>query len=516
MYIYAIHGDNDLTYDGYLVLTRAIGADPSDRNGENFRRFGHECIVRLNYGYGDEGTIPAPNKYADFAQRVAHYVKASLGCHRWIIGNEPNVAWERPGGQPITPAQYAECYTLCRDAIHALQFHNADQVLVAPIGPWNVDTEYPGNPSGDWVRYFDDVQYELGVNGCDGFALHTYVREQHPRSVVSPARMDAPFEHYHSDFRTYWDWMAAILPRFQGLPCYITEMCVAGKPWENINTGVVRAAYDEIDGWNALRPDRPIHCLALYRWQFDQWELWNKLEVHEDFYDAVAQGYTWPQTTEPPEESMLRNPSFEGEWYNQGAAELRLPVGWAAEFQEGNDPYKRPEIQPNQEFSTDGDYSIRAFPPAHSRGFYGIYQDVDAQPGQWYRFSADVRAESEPPGKLGVFVGIQPWGGSVFHRQMIWGKEIVNSQPWTRLEVYAQAFGGRIRVAMGADNEFATRNNTTWWDNAQLELWDCDGGTPPVEPPEPGECAYNEDRLVERIADAVRYELDNTRLGPNE
>jgi hypothetical protein len=34
--LYSVHGDNDLTYKGgYLVLTRAIGHDPNDRNGEN-------------------------------------------------------------------------------------------------------------------------------------------------------------------------------------------------------------------------------------------------------------------------------------------------------------------------------------------------------------------------------------------------------------------------------------------------------------------------------------------------
>lgn len=207
---------------------------------------------------------------------------------------------------------------------------------------------------------------------------------------------------------------------------------------------------------------------------------------------------------------MLQNPSFEQGWYNQTPdGILVLPEGWAAEYQEGDHPYKRPEIKPNQEFTTDGSYSIRAFPPAHSRGFYGIYQDVEVEQGKWYRFSADVRSVSDPPGKLGVFVGIQPWGGSIFHRQMIWGEELVNSQEWTRIECIAQAFGGRIRVAMGADNEFATRNNTTFWDSAALELWECDGGTEPGPDPEP---EPGEDVDYNLIRQIVREELDKTRL----
>lgn len=204
---------------------------------------------------------------------------------------------------------------------------------------------------------------------------------------------------------------------------------------------------------------------------------------------------------------MLQNPSFEEGWHSQDPQGiLVMPDHWTAEYQEGNDPYKRPEIKPNQEFVTDGDYSVRAFPPAHSRGFYGIWQEIETTPGQWYKFSADVRIESSPPGKLSAMVGIQPWGGSVFHRQMIWGEEIVNSHDWTRIECVAQAFGGRIRVAMGADNEFATSNNTTWWDNAALEKWECTTTPPePPEPPEPpGECLID----YQRIGAIVGAELD--------
>jgi hypothetical protein len=234
-YLYGVHGDNVLDYEGWLVLTRGIGADPDDRNGENFQRFRHTKIVRLNNGYGDQGTIPAPDKYEDFARRCANFVEMSPGCSRWIIGNEPNLEIERPGGMPIAPAMYAECFTLCRDAIKALQFHSGDQVLVAAVGPWNDKTKYPTNLSGDWIRYFEDVQYDLGVNGCDGFAIHTYAREQTPESVTSNDRMGAPFEMYHNGFRTYMDWMAAVLPRFQGLPVYLTEFCIAGKSWQDIS-----------------------------------------------------------------------------------------------------------------------------------------------------------------------------------------------------------------------------------------------------------------------------------------
>jgi hypothetical protein len=503
--IAAFHGDNTLSYEpGWLVLTRELGADPTDRNGENFRRFPHRKIVRLNHGYGDQGTIPLPDRYADFATRCMHFVEFSAGCSRWIIGNEPNMEVERPEGVPITPERYAECYTLCREAIRSLKYNTGDQVLLAAIAPWNVQT-------GDWIEYFERIQHVLPAGGCDGFIIHAYWREQTATSVTSSTKMQPPHEDRFWSFRHYMNWMAAILPKFQGLPVYLTEMCTAGEAWENVDTGCVQAAYAEIDGWNRLSPDRAISCAALYRWKGDKWAIDDKPMVHQDFYAAVARGYTVPadgNPTEPPEEDMLQNPSFEEGWYQQGGEpRLTLPDHWVAEYLEGGDPWYRPEIKPNEEFTTDGQFSIRAFQPEHSQGFFGIYQELDAVPGQWYKFSADVRLESKPPGELAGFAGIQPWGASIFERQMIWGKETQVQIEWQRVEVIAQAFGNRIRVAMGATSKWATRNNTTWWDNAKLELYDCDGGgtEPPVEPPEPGECNFD----LQAILNGVQGIVDN-------
>jgi hypothetical protein len=509
--LYAIHGGNSLDYDGWVVLTRGIGRDPNDQGGENFKRFRQVPIVRLNHGYAPWGTIPRPEHYADFAQRCANFVRASAGCSRWIIGNEMNHEQERPDGQPITPGMYAECFTQCRDAIRGVRFHNGDQVLVGAVAPWNAQTRYAGNPSGDWIRYFEDVQHELGVNGCDGFALHTYARAQTPAAVVSPARMGPPFEMYHNGFRTYWDWMNAILPRLQGLPCYITETN-AIEAWLDANTGFVTAAYDEIDGWNSLFPDRPILCLALYRWEFDRWAFRDKYHVHADFYNAVERGYAWPQKTDPPmEDDMLKNPSFEEDWHEQGAGELVLPDEWTLEYVDGDHPWcgpqgKRPEVKPNQEHVTDGQLSIRAFPPAHSRGMFGIWQEVEVEAGQWYTFAAQVRIESKPPGEMAAFVGIQPWGTGLFERQMIWGKETQVIGEWQTVAVTAQAFGNRIRVAMGANNKWPTQNNTVWWDNCIMERWECNGGIEPPNPPQNGECNFSE----EGVRKVVREELDRT------
>jgi len=309
--VYAIHGENDLEYPGWEIRTEELGHDPTHRGGTDYRHARHEPIARLNNGYGNRGTIPEPQHYEAFAQRAANFVAASEGCTRWIIGNEPNVLWERPNGRPIAPTDYARCYNLCRAAIKALPGHADDEVLIAAVGPWNNQTTYAGNEAGDWIVYFADVQ--RAVAGLDGIALHTYSQHgQTPEGVATNAKMRAPFTHRTYGFQTYREWMDAILPRYRGLPVYITETN-AGGPWRDENTGFVQRAYQEIFTWNKAHPDRAIWCLALYRWQTDKWIIRDKSSVIADFREAVACGYTRPGLVEPQPEPPVVEPPGESE-----------------------------------------------------------------------------------------------------------------------------------------------------------------------------------------------------------
>ena len=168
---------------------------------------GYGIIVRLNHGYEPNGTIPRSSRYRDFSRRVANFVAASRGCHIWIIGNEMNFSVERPGvsldwsstpthrraGEVILPKMYAACYTLCRNAIKALAGHGADQVITGAVAPWNIQTAYAGNPSGDWVQYQADLLAELGPSGCDGISIHAYTHGGDPSLIHTDAFMDPPF-----------------------------------------------------------------------------------------------------------------------------------------------------------------------------------------------------------------------------------------------------------------------------------------------------------------------------------
>lgn len=305
-FIYAVHdrgGAHILKGKGWVVVSEAIGDGANDWSTASYRELADQglgVIVRLNFGYNPKGTIPVVERYPHFAARCGNFVEKSDGCHIWIIGNETNLAAERPGGkdgQVISPTMYAICYRQCRREIRSRQGHENDQVLVAAVGPWNAETK-------GWIEYFRDVLWELNVDRVHGFqlegiALHTYSRGADPASVTAETMMGAPFEHRRSSFRSYVDFMEAIPAWARSLPVYITE-ANQNAPWQNRDTGWVQAAYAEINRWNKGLGHQQIRCLALYRWaKYDRWFMDGKSGVLDDLKLAQGYGYKWGAHPEP-------------------------------------------------------------------------------------------------------------------------------------------------------------------------------------------------------------------------
>jgi cell division protein FtsB len=331
-YLYGIHdpgGEHLMAAGGargWILFTEELGSDPKDTRGADYSRWANEgygILVRLNNGYEPNGTIPHSSRYADFSRRVANFVRASKGCHIWIIGNETNFAVERPGvaldwssnpprivstGEVILPAMYARCYTLCRNAIKALPGRAADQVITAAVAPWNAQTVYPGNPNGDWVKYQTDLLAELGPAGCDGVSIHAYTHGADPALIHTDSRMNAPFENRQYNFRVYQDFMRGIPSNMRHLPVYLTEID-QNDAWQNVNRGWIQRAYGEIDWWNRQPGTQIIRAVILYRWpNVDRWGLESKTALHDDFRQALVHKYNWeaamqgkPQITPQPQ-----------------------------------------------------------------------------------------------------------------------------------------------------------------------------------------------------------------------
>jgi len=182
----------------------------------------------------------------------------------------------------------------------------------------------------------------------------------------------------------------------------------------------------------------------------------------------------------------LVNGGFDGPFTIRGAGEVVVAEGWDPAWLQGDDrqcrePCFRPEYKPEEQIAVSGK-SQRWF-TTFARQFAAIYQRVNVQQGQWYEFSCDVYNISEPNGRMEVFVGINPWGADVFHRSMVWGKGYVSPyRTWTRVSVVAQAWGDRITVACGGNNDWPTQNNAAYWDNCSIRRVEGTGAQPTYTP----------------------------------
>ena len=320
---------------GWIVFTVETGHNPADAGGFDFTPWaeqGFGVLCRINNGYGSAGTIPPFGRYVEFAQRVARFVAASQGCGLWVIGNEMNHEQEWPDRQPITPELYAACFRLCRNAIKALPGHGDDQVIVGAVAPWNVQTRYPGNSSGDWVRYFADILALLGEGGLDGIALHTYTHGADPGLITSGATMDAPFTDRHFHFQAYRDFLDAVPVALRHLPVYVTETD-QDTPWLDENNGWVQAAFAEIQRWNQQAGAQQIRALVLYRWPpFDQWSIESKGGVQADLLAAMQHDYRWREgmpAVRPTAPTQPQQPEGDGVLIAQDWLNVRATPGGA-------------------------------------------------------------------------------------------------------------------------------------------------------------------------------------------
>jgi NedA-like, galactose-binding domain/F5/8 type C domain len=325
---------------GWVVVSTRVNPPDSSGDYSSLAEKGLGVIVRLNNGYAEAGTIPNSSFYSRFAFQCAQFVARAKGARIWIIGNEPNAAGERPGndgtensGQVITPEMYASCLIRCRKAIRALPGHKNDWVIPAAIAPFNTQTSYPKNPSGDWVRYFADVLFQIQVQrgGLDGIALHTHTHGADAGLVASEAKSTGHFSGRHWHFRAYRDYLAAVPPSLRKLPVFITEAQPLEPGWTRENRNWIQAACSEINSWNSNLANQPIQAVCFFRWQSRPgdptgWGMEDKREVIQDFSAALQNDYNarWPGVYPRPDHllSSITTPFLAG---------TEVPVGEAIE-----------------------------------------------------------------------------------------------------------------------------------------------------------------------------------------
>lgn len=314
---------------GWLVHSVKVTSDPPP-DYTPYVNAGLRVLVRLNNGYGSEGTIPVPANYDAFAQQCANWATQTKGAKLFIIGNEMNSVAERPNGQPILPTNYASCFMKCRAAIQGKPGLANANVILGAVAPYNTQTTYPTNPTGDWITYFKDL-CALLQDQCDGISIHTYARGQQPADVTNSDTFPPPYQANYKGFLAYRNFMNAAPTAMRKLPVYLTETqpIIGDAPqWLNQNTGWVTAAYREINNWNSVTSNQPIQALVLFRWlnTDPNWCFSTKPAVLDDFRNAIAQQFRvrLPGSTTPTPtlEQAVRQAVGKVPWMpvNNGAA----------------------------------------------------------------------------------------------------------------------------------------------------------------------------------------------------
>lgn len=519
-YLYGIHNSDGkfhqeiadiLQGKGYLISTESIGHDPNDQGSKDYSPWqsaGISVISRLNNGYYPDGSISLPEHYDDFAARCANFVKNCQGCNHFIVANEPNHAIERPSGIPITPQNYVECFNKCYQAIKAVS--PDAQVIPAAVAPWNIET-------GDWLDYFE---YVLNNIECSGIAVHCYSHGHDPVLVTSNTKMDAPYQDRYYNFRAYLDFMDRIPDNKKHLPIYITETD-ANDVWQNVNNGWIQEAYKEIDRWNQSN-DQQIHCLAIYRWESDQWAIKDKPNVIDDLKDAIKLNYQWKENN-----VIVFEDGFENGFYyaddpysgDQNVSELECPDGWMPDWMQGDSPgiNHRPEFKPKirpqpEVYQGDKAVGIHTTSASHDGVLYHQFNVLIGA-----KIKASVYAMGKGDGDHGMVVGIDPYGSTDFKNAVnvtygewwSWDVPGWNEDEWRKIDCEVIAQADTVTVFLRTVARISN-SNAAHFDAFSLES---DQDIPiPSEPPLPGDGLQSYIDQVQNALNDLQSYVDETSI----
>jgi PKD repeat protein len=371
----------------WVTATVAIGHNPGDFGGVDFRNIssrGHTVICRINNAYCEDGTIPLPESYDDFAQRCANFVANSQGCQHWIIGNETNLAVEWPhrgsAKEYVSPQLYADCFRKCYNAIKAVDpdAQVISQALAPFAGPYGNGSVCGYSHTGvsiNWVTYLNQMLTAIAATGpLDGIALHINSRGYDIADIHSTQQVNAAGQLLYFSFYVYKDWVDFGIPSsLYHLPLYATE-CNGIYYWkggfpgaesETYQAGWVQEIYAEIDRYNqqAITQGKPIYrCINMYRWcaTCDGWNIDGspqEAQILSDFDAAYDVAYQWPTAPLPLAANFSASPTT-------GPVPLSVdftdrstgnPTRWMWTFGDGGSSSQQ---NPAHSYQTPGTYSV--------------------------------------------------------------------------------------------------------------------------------------------------------------
>ena len=479
----ALDGD----HPGLRVFTEAIGTNIAQpmRDYRPWSVPGHTVIARLNHGYAPAGTYPERARHPQFASACVAAIRASFGCHIWIVGNEPNKASERPPGEDIRPEDVARLAAAVRESAHTEPGHSEDVILLPGPAPWNTET-------GDWLTYLEAmIVGAQDRDAFDGVALHAYTHGADPALITSDRTMDPPYEDRYYEWRALYQQILRIP---DDVILYVTEANPGAdpnnKPWPEHDTGWIGEMYVDADEANVYGPrSHTIRGVALYRYPaVDDWAMIDKSGTIEAYRHVADIGYT-VDIEEEPEMTEIRD-GFEGGFYlYNGVNELECPNGWAPVW--SHDPEDGVLDQP--EYKPAGTAQIR-----NGEGAAAIHSRYTTLDGALYRtfeakavgaVSASVwMLKTEDGMGHGMRIGIDPAGGNDHTSSaIVWSdwysqnSDDYEQDAWRERSVEAIAQSNLVTVFLRSKADFAANSTNAHFDDVLFSAEPPEPPTPPAE-----------------------------------
>jgi murein DD-endopeptidase MepM/ murein hydrolase activator NlpD len=232
---------------------------------------GVDVVLRVNWGYGEQGTLPPAGKETEWAQIIGDGIrslKLAKGQKLYLtVTNEYNSTLEWRGGpahptEIVTPERYAKLYNAVCRVLPA-----RDDVLVAPgaLDPFNVLAQYFGQP-GDPRTWAEHIY--ATAERIDWIALHAktqggpgnqaiYLTQCDPNTEVgSQTFTDWPLVGRYMHLRTVEDQISWLPTHLRTKPRIVTELnpqrCKDGAlGWDDNAPAWIRAAVSCMDQYDA-------------------------------------------------------------------------------------------------------------------------------------------------------------------------------------------------------------------------------------------------------------------------
>lgn len=201
---------------------------------------------------------------------------------------------------------------------------------------------------------------------------------------------------------------------------------------------------------------------------------------------------------------VLINGDFEGGFVRRHADEIVVANGWEPWYDQSTGQLARPEwkeetrkIGKGRVYRGNSAQKMFTLSVRHNAG---IWQRVNAVPGQWYELTAWLYVwcskEDNPDVSVGgtyhARVGANPWGHWPTHYATMYGKEVLMPyNKYTLVSHLFQAWSEEVSIVVQGLAEHAVKHNDLYIDLVELEPVTVYVNEEPPEPeppaPDPGE-----------------------------